>query len=128
MQGKSLFDYPIHLGKFKGELPAELKGTLVPAGGPFSRWAEDVPSSDSAWVRATRLYVQAASMPKEQQRAFLTSQRDALLKAPDPYSRLIAADVDRQLKGPNKPWNELMQEEIKKMEEHAKQAPKAGRG
>jgi hypothetical protein len=50
-----------------------------------------------------------------------------LLKAPDPYSKLIGADVDRQLAGPNKPWNELMEEEIKRMEQREKQAPKAGR-
>lgn len=114
--------------EFKGEVPTEMKGVLVPAGGAFSRWAEDVPSADSAWVRATRIYISAANLPKAQQAAFLTSKRDELSKAPDPYSRLISADIDRQLAGPNKPWNQLMQEEIRKMEEREKKAPKVKRG
>ena len=112
---------------YGADVPAELKGTLVPAGGAFSRWAEDVPSVDAPWVRATKIYIRAALLPKNQQHAFLASQRDVLLKAPDPYSKLIGADVDRQLAGPNKPWKELMEEEIKRMEQREKQAPKAGR-
>lgn len=113
---------------FGADVPPELKGTLMPAGGAFSRWAEDVSWADAPWVRATKIYVKAAALPKDQQRAFLMSERDSLLKAPDPYSKLIGADVDRQLAGPNKPWNELMEEEIKKMEEQEKKAKKAGRG
>jgi hypothetical protein len=100
---------------FDREIPAELKGRLVPAGGAFSRWAEDVPTADSPWVRATRIYIAAAKLPKEQQQKMLIAERDKLRAAGDQESKLIADDIDRQLAGPNKPWNEFIEEEIKKM-------------
>lgn len=102
---------------FDGEVPAEARGMLLPAGGAFSRWAEDVLSANSPWVRATRIYVKAAALPKEQQRAILIAERDRLRAAGDQESEVIADDIDRQLKGPNKPWNRLMEEEIAKMKE-----------
>lgn len=106
------------LKRFDGaDVPPEMKGMLVPAGSSFSRWAEDVPSASAPWVRATRIYVSAASLPQEQQAAYLRAERDKLLVAGDPDSKRIAADIDRQLAGPNKPWNQLMDEEIKKMKE-----------
>lgn len=98
------------------EVPAEMRGMLVAAGGPFSRWAEDVPSADSPWVRATRIYIKAARLPADQQKAVLAAERDRLRAAGDQESRVIADDIDRQLAGPNKPWNKLMEEEIEKME------------
>lgn len=101
---------------FDREVPAELKGRLMPAGGAFSRWAEDVPTTDAPWVRATRTYVAAAALSKEQQQKMLIAERDKLRAAGDQESKLIADDIDRQLAGPNKPWNEFIQEEIKKME------------
>jgi hypothetical protein len=102
---------------FDRELPAELRGRLVAAGGPFSRWAEDVQSEDSPWVRATKIYIAAATLPKEQQKPMLVSERDKLRAAGDQDSKLIADDIDRQLAGPNKAWNQLMDEEIKKMKD-----------
>lgn len=111
--------------EFGADVPPEMRGMLVPAGGAFARWAEDVPSKDAPWVRATRIYAEAAALPKEQQRQFLLTKRAELLRAPDPYSRLIAADIERQLAGPNKPWNQRMREEIEKME---KQKPEVDRG
>lgn len=100
---------------FASEVPAAMRGRLMPAGGPFSRWAEDVPSDASVWVRAARIYVDAAALPKEQQKQRLMAERDKLRAAGDQDSKLIAEDIDRQLAGPNKPWNQLMEEEIKKM-------------
>jgi hypothetical protein len=115
--------------QFSGEAPAELRGALMGAGGAFSRWAEDVILPDSPWVRATRIYLKAASLPKDRQTAFLKSERDGLVKTGDQESKIIAADIDRQLTGPNKPWNQLMEEEIKKMKERgedpAEEAAKA---
>lgn len=103
---------------FKGEaVPAGMRGRLVPAGNAFSRWAEDVLSADSPWVRATRIYVDAAALPADRRKALLVAERNRLRAAGDQESRLIADDIDRQLAGPNKRWNQLMQEEIKKMEE-----------
>ena len=52
--------------------------------------------------------------------AALKFERDALLRAGDQDSKVIAEDIDRQMKGPNKPWNQLMDEEIKKMDARKK--------
>jgi hypothetical protein len=102
---------------FDRDVPEQMRGMLVPAGGAFSRWAEDVLSANSPWVRATRIYIAAAALPVEQQRQMLTAERDKLRSAGDQESRVIADDIDRQLAGPNKPWNQRMDEEIKKMKE-----------
>lgn len=99
---------------YEGDVPDQLKGVLVPAGGAFSRWAEDVLPGNSPWVRATRIYIQAANLPKEQQTQLLIAERDKLRAAGDQDSKLIADDIDRQLAGANKPWNQLMDEAIKK--------------
>lgn len=45
----------------------------------------------------------------------MQAERDALLRAGDQDSKVIAEDITRQLAGPNKPWNQIMEEEIKKM-------------
>ena len=105
---------------YKGEVPAEMKGRLVPAGGPFSRWAEDVLSDTSPWVRATRIYVAASALPQDQQKTMLVAERDKLRAAGDQDSKVIADDIDRQLAGPNKPWNQRMEEEIEKMKKAGK--------
>lgn len=102
---------------FKGDVPEQVRGMLMPAGGPFSRWAEDVISPNSPWVRATRIYIKAEALPIAQQKALLTAERDKLRSIGDQESKIIADDVDRQLAGPNKPWNQRMQEEIKKMKD-----------
>lgn len=103
---------------YKGrDVPPEAQGMLHPAGGAFSRWAEDVLSAASPWVRATRLYINAAALPSDQQKRMLAAEQDKLRAAGDQESRVIAEDIGRQLAGPNKPWNQLMEEEIKKMEE-----------
>jgi len=73
-------------------------GQLHLASHSFSRNAEDVPSPDALWVRATRLYVEIAALPPAERRAALTARRDALrAQAGDPDAALLAAEIDRQL-------------------------------
>lgn len=67
---------------------------------PFARVSEDVPSDNAPWVRAVRLYVEIAALPKSQRREALITRRDALLAAKDdPDAALLAADIERQLRG-----------------------------
>jgi hypothetical protein len=76
-------------------------GRWVPAGGAFSRWAEDVAGPDAPWVTLARLYARAAALPEAERRGLLESERVALLqRAGDPVAQLMAADVARQLAGP----------------------------
>lgn len=77
------------------------------AGGPFSRSAEDVLGDDAPWLQATRFYVDVAARPPADRPALLAARRDALMaRGDDPIARLIAADIDRQLAGPNEPLRE----------------------
>lgn len=98
----------------RGEkLDASLAGQWVSAGDPFTRWAEDVPSPDAPWPRAIRFYLTVLALPEAERSAALTAERDrlrALAATPpyDPVAQLLAADIDRQLAGPNKPWNAQM--------------------
>lgn len=74
------------------------------AGGPFSRWAEDVLTDDAPWLQAVRFYIEVAGLPGEDRAAALAARRDELgALADDPVAQLIAADIDRQLAGPNAP-------------------------
>lgn len=90
---------------------------LGPYSMPFSRWAEDVPSHDAPWVRAVRIYVEATAMNGDEQRNFLSSERDRLAATGDPDDALIARDIDRQLKGPGQPQSEITREEMDAIEE-----------
>lgn len=82
-----------------------------PAGDAFSRWAEDVLSDDAPWLRLTQLYVRAAAMPEGERRALLESERATLAaRSGDVIARLMAADIARQLAGPNRPWNAMMED------------------
>jgi len=88
-------------------------GEWRPSGGPFSRWAEDVPGPDAPWVRLTELYVRAAALGGEESKALLESERDGLrARMDDPVAQLMATDIERQLAGPNEPWNRIMQREL----------------
>lgn len=79
-------------------------GRWGPAGGPFSRWAEDVIDPEGPWPVLTALYVRAAALPATERKTLLEAERERLLeKANDPVARLMAADITRQLAGPNKP-------------------------
>ena len=74
------------------------------AGGPFSRWAEDVLTDDAPWLQAVRLYVEVAKLPEADRTAALAARRDELAAIEDdPVAQLIAADIARQMDGPNAP-------------------------
>ncbi len=73
-------------------------GRWVPAGGAFSRWAEDVPGRDAPWVMLARLYARAAALSEPERRALLESERAALRqRGDDPVAQRMAADVARQV-------------------------------
>lgn len=79
-------------------------GEWVPAGGPLSRWAEDVPGLDAPWVELAQLYAQASMMPADQGREKLETRREALLtRRDDPAAAAMAADLARSLAGPAAP-------------------------
>ncbi|RYD44986.1 MAG: hypothetical protein EOP63_03385 [Sphingomonadales bacterium] len=83
---------------------ARQDGAWHPAGGPFSRWAEDVLTDDAPWLQAVRFYIDIAKLPEEDRAAALAARRDELgALGDDPVAQLIAADIDRQLAGPNAP-------------------------
>lgn len=82
-------------------------GGWQPAGGPFSRWAEDALTDDAPWLQAVRFYIAVARLPEADRAAALTARRDELgALGDDPVAQLIAADIDRQLAGPNAPLRE----------------------
>ena len=84
-------------------------GKWAPAGGPFSRWAEDVFDPQSPWPKLVALYVRVAAIPEAERKTLLETERDRLLaEADDPVAHLMALDISRQLAGPNKPWNEVV--------------------
>jgi hypothetical protein len=91
-------------------------GSLEPLGFPFARTAEDVPNADAPWVKLTELYVMTAAQPADLQKSILAAERDKLrATADDPVSLLMAADIDRQIAGPNRRWNEIMSDQMRMM-------------
>lgn len=93
------------------------EGRLGPVGYPFARDAEDVPSENSRWVQAVRFYVEVAALPLPERRAALLARQAALrARTNDADAQAIADDIDRQLRGPNRPWNAIMAEEVRRME------------
>lgn len=79
-------------------------GAWHEAGGPFSRWAEDVLTDDAPWLQAVRFYIDVAKLPEEDRPAALAARRSELgALGDDPVAQLLAADIDRQLAGPNAP-------------------------
>lgn len=74
------------------------------SGGPFSRWAEDVLTDDAPWLQAVRFYVAVAKLPEEERAVALAARREELAAiGDDPVAQLIAADIGRQITGPNAP-------------------------
>jgi hypothetical protein len=72
-------------------------GAWKPVGGPFSRWAEDVPSLNAPWVQLVRFYVEIATLEQAERRQRLVTEWDRLRAIPDdPVALLMAADVERQ--------------------------------
>ena len=79
------------------------QGRWAPAGGAFSRWAEDVTGPDAPWVTLARLYARAAGLPEAERRTLLGRERAALLqRAADPVAQRMAADIARQLATPER--------------------------
>lgn len=88
-------------------------GQWEPAGGPFSRWAEDVLSEDAPWLQLTRFYTKVSALPAAERQAALEAERARYAAdANDPVAQLMAADIARQLKGPNESWNAMMRRSI----------------
>lgn len=80
-----------------------------PAGGAFSRWAEDVLHIDDPWLKLTRLYVRAAQLSEAERKVLLEAELSGLVqKESDPVAQLMARDIARQLAGPNDKWNDMM--------------------
>lgn len=79
-------------------------GEWAPAGGPFSRWAEDVESETAPWVQLASFYIEAARLPDAERDALLEEQREALAVHQDkPEALAMAADIERALAGPAAP-------------------------
>jgi len=73
-------------------------GEWVPAGGAFSRWAEDVPGADAPWVQLVRFYARIAELPAADRTELMEDEREALLaRLDEPVAQLMAADITRQL-------------------------------
>jgi len=84
-----------------------------PSGGPFSRWAEDVLVEDAPWLRLTRFYAEVAAAPEGERAVLLEAERARLAAlADDPVAQLMAADIARQIEGPNPTWHEVMRRGI----------------
>lgn len=79
-------------------------GEWVPAGGPFSRWAEDVPDRTAPWTQLATLYAHAAQLTGAERVALLQDQIEALqARSGDDVALAMAGDIERQLAGPNEP-------------------------
>jgi len=88
-------------------------GAWVPAGGPLSRWAEDVvgPGADSEdpWVQLSTLYVHAAQLAPPERQALLEDQLEALQARidaeadDDPVTLALATDIERAMAAPGFP-------------------------
>lgn len=79
-------------------------GEWAPAGGPFSRWAEDIASDTAPWVQLARFYVEAVRLPEADRQALLQEQQEALAVHTDqPEAVAMAADIERSLAGPAAP-------------------------
>ena len=73
-------------------------GQLRFASYPFARVSEDVPSDEAPWIKAVRIYVEVAALPRSQRKAAMRARRDALRAATgDPDAALVADDIDREL-------------------------------
>ena len=79
-------------------------GQWVPAGGPFSRWAEDVEGLESPWVQLTAFYVRVAGLEPDRRVALIEAERDAFqAREGEPLAMAFAADLERSLSVPLAP-------------------------
>lgn len=89
------------------------EGKWRAAGGPFSRWAEDVVGTDAPWTVLTRFYASLQDADPAKRKALLEAERDRLFaRESDPVADLMARDIERQLTGPNEEWNTIMRRAI----------------
>ena len=88
-------------------------GKWLPAGGAFSRWAEDVLEENAPWMKLARFYATIPLEDAERRKAMLEAERDRLLaQSGDLVATLMAQDIERQLSDPNEAWNEIMHKAI----------------
>lgn len=81
----------------------QMEGQWVPAGGPFSRWAEDVLRDDAPWLQLARFYTKVSALPAAERQAALEAERARYAAdANGPVAQLMAADIARQSKGRTK--------------------------
>jgi hypothetical protein len=84
-------------------------GGWAPAGGAFSRWAEDVGGPGDPWVQLATLYARAAQAAPAERAALLEDQLEALqarieVEAPDdPAVLAMATDLERSIAAPGFP-------------------------
>ena len=88
-------------------------GGWVPAGGPFSRWAEDVAGpaglGDDPWVQLAMLYAHAVQLAPAERQALLEDQLEALQSRidaepdDDPATLALATDIERSMAAPGFP-------------------------
>lgn len=87
------------------------EGEWVPAGGPFSRWAEDVPDAEAPWLQLARFYIRAAALPEEERRTMLADEYEALeARGDDPLAQRLMADIGRALTAPPRTVTERVPE------------------
>lgn len=78
------------------------EGRLLIDFAPFARVAEDVSGADDLWVKAVRLYIEAAAQPVAARRGWLAAKRAALLaRTNDLDAQALAADIDVELALPD---------------------------
>lgn len=91
----------------------QVEGDWRPAGGPFSRWAEDVILDDVPWMVLARFYADVVKADPMDRKALLEAERDRLrVREGDPVAALMANDIERQLAAPNEKWNTIMSRAI----------------
>jgi hypothetical protein len=101
-----------------------VNGEWVPAGGPLSRWAQDVAGLDAPWVGLASVYAHAAMLPGEDGRQLLEQRREALVSRPaEQRAAAAAADIERSLAGPAPPVIAEIEPEPSNVAADAAQAP-----
>lgn len=79
-------------------------GGWSPAGGPFSRWAEDVEGPQSPWAQLVTLYARAVQVPASERKALLQDQLEALqARTGDDVALAMAADIEQSMASPRFP-------------------------
>ena len=69
-----------------------------PAGDRYFAWSRPVRSRRDPMLTAVRLYLRLADLPREQQAAAMSAERDSLLTSADAGSRAVGAILDKELR------------------------------